>query len=101
MANPRCMSDDGNTAVFVGTMLETGDGVALCDNCLVAWAAALLNVMTGVDPMPFIAAISDDVIDGELVDADDVPPSDMEIDTEPDPPRSNGGSGRSSRASRA
>lgn len=60
MANPPCMSDDGQPAVFVGTMLETGDSVALCNDCLVGWAAAVLNVMTGVDPTPYLAAISDD-----------------------------------------
>lgn len=60
MANPPCMSNDGRPAVFVGTMLETGDAVALCDECLVAWTAALLNVMTGVDPTPFIQAVSED-----------------------------------------
>lgn len=59
MAAPPCMSDDGNQAVFVGTMLQTGDAVALCDECLVAWSAALLNAMTGVDPTPFLQAISD------------------------------------------
>jgi len=60
MAGPQCMSGDGNAAVFVGTMLETGDSVELCDVCLVAWAAALLQAMTGVDPEPFLRAISDD-----------------------------------------
>jgi hypothetical protein len=59
------MSDDGNPAVFVGTMLETGNAVALCDECLVGWTAALLNLMTGVDPTPFLAAISEDAIDLE------------------------------------
>jgi len=59
MAAPACMSDDGNPAVFVGTMLQTGDAVALCDECLVMWSAALLQQMTGVDPAPFIQAISE------------------------------------------
>lgn len=63
MAGPACMSQDGNTAVFVGTMLETGDSVALCDECLVMWSAALLSTMTGIDPTPFIAAISEDEVD--------------------------------------
>ena len=54
------MSEDGQPAVFVGTMLATGDAVALCDACLVAWAAAMLNAMTGVDPEPFLRAISED-----------------------------------------
>ena len=60
MASPPCMSGDGEAAVFVGTMLETGDAVALCSECLVAWSAALLNIMTGIDPAPFIAAISEE-----------------------------------------
>lgn len=83
MATPPCMSDDGNPAVFVGTMLATGDAVALCDECLVSWTAALLNVMTGVDPTPFLAAIGEPdservalTEDGEqhASDVDELPP---------------------------
>jgi hypothetical protein len=59
MAAPSCMSNDGQQAVFVGTMLATGDAVALCDECLVMWSAALLQAMTGVDPTPFLQAISE------------------------------------------
>lgn len=69
MAAPQCMSEDGSEAVFVGTMLQTGDSVALCDECLVAWAAALLNVMTGVDPQPFLRAVSTDAEDLSEADA--------------------------------
>lgn len=54
------MSEDGNVAVFVGTMLQTGDAVALCDQCMVPWAAAVLQSMTGVDPTPFLLAVSED-----------------------------------------
>lgn len=60
MANPPCMSEDGRQAVFVGTMLSSGDAVALCDECMVPWAAAILHAMTGVDPTPFLAAVSED-----------------------------------------
>jgi len=60
MAGVACMSEDGNPAVFVGTMLENGESVRLCDVCLVAWAASVLNLMTGVDPEPFLRAISED-----------------------------------------
>jgi hypothetical protein len=60
MASPQCMSNDGRTATFVGTMLDTGDGVTLCDECLVMYCAAILQTMTGVDPTPFLQAISDD-----------------------------------------
>lgn len=59
MARPMCMSEDGNQAVFVGTMLETGDGFTLCDECLAMWAIAMTSTMTGVDPTPFIAALSE------------------------------------------
>jgi len=54
------MSEDGQPAVFVGTFLNSGDSVALCDTCLVAWSAAMLQAMTGVDPEPFLKAISED-----------------------------------------
>jgi hypothetical protein len=99
MANPPCMSQDGNPAVFVGTMLETGDAVALCDGCLVAWAAALLNVMTGLDPTPFLVAVSDDV--PEVVFPDDSVPGEDPGPTvpEPDPPTPIKRAGRTSRAS--
>lgn len=70
MAPPPCMSSDGRPAVFVGTFLETGDSVALCDECLVPWAAAILAAMTGLDATPFLQAISDDA-----------PPAPSESDT--------------------
>lgn len=57
---PDCQSADGNSAVFVGTMLATGDGFTLCDECLAMWAIALASRMTGVDPAPFIHALSVD-----------------------------------------
>jgi hypothetical protein len=60
MAGPQCMTGDGQPAVFVGTMLQTGDAFTLCDACLVMWTAALLQSMTGVDPTPFLQAISDE-----------------------------------------
>lgn len=60
MAAPQCMTGDGEPAVFVGTMLQTGDAFTLCDGCLVMWSAALLQSMTGVDAAPFISAISDE-----------------------------------------
>lgn len=60
MASPQCMTGDGQPAVFVGTMLQTGDAFTLCDACLVMWTAALLQSMTGVDATPFLQAISDE-----------------------------------------
>lgn len=97
---PACTSGDGNEAVFVGTMLQTGDAVALCDQCLVGWAAALLNVMTGVDPTPFIAAISDDVSTVDLGDPPAATHAPLDPDAETDPPPQIGLDGRTSPASR-
>jgi hypothetical protein len=100
MANPPCMSQDGNPAVFVGTMLATGDAVALCDECMVPWAAALLNAMTGVDPTPFLVAISDDVAVVDFHQEDLIAPHPVPTNVEPDPMASSGNTGRSRRASR-
>lgn len=123
MANPACMSGDGKEAVFVGTMLQTGDAVALCDECLVAWSAAVLHAMTGVDPAPFIQAVSEPAdVPGTAEGApSDEPPAGAPADTDEDagwaasrvldseaaqadqgerrPAGSNGGRGRNGRAS--
>lgn len=93
MAGPPCMSEDGRPAVFVGTMLQTGDAVALCDECLVPWCAAILNAMTGVDPTPFLQAISDTpavptAAQGAPTDEPPAPgPADVDGDADRDPKR--------------
>lgn len=81
MAAPPCMGEDGRQAVFVGTMLQTGDAVALCDECLVMWASALLQAMTGIDPEPFLRAVSE-VSDGQ--EAERNTPAAEATDTVPD-----------------
>lgn len=104
MALPACMSEDGRPATFVGTMLETGEAYALCDECLVFWAAALLQGITGVDATPFIAAMSadepaaehsaapgEDTAPGNVPGAaqgapTDEPPPPAPADTDTDPP---------------
>jgi len=48
MAAPPCMSDDGNQAAFVGTFMQNGDSVALCDEHLAGFAASLVCSMFGV-----------------------------------------------------
>lgn len=83
MANPPCMSDDGNPAVFVGTMLQTGDAVALCDECMVPWCAAVLQTMTGIDATPFIAAISNGEPDDASADTVPAGPTGDSIGTPP------------------
>ena len=54
------MAQDGQAAVFVGTFLQNGQSVAVCDEHLVYFCADTLATMTGLDPTPFIAAISDE-----------------------------------------
>lgn len=49
MAAPACMSDDGNPAIFVGTFLQNGDAVALCEDCLPQFAVAIAAQMTGIE----------------------------------------------------
>lgn len=49
MAGPTCMSNDDQPAVFVGTFLQNGDTVALCNECLPQFLAAALAQTTGVD----------------------------------------------------
>lgn len=73
---PECMAQDGQAAVFVGTFLQNGQSVAVCDEHLVYFCADTLSTMTGLDPTPFIAAISDDP-------GEEVPP---EPPTEPPEP---------------
>jgi hypothetical protein len=53
------MADNGEVAVFVGTFLTNGESVALCDEHMVYFCAEMLHTMTGIDPFPFVAAISE------------------------------------------
>lgn len=86
MANPPCMNQDGNPATFMGTFLETGDTVAVCDECMVAFTAAVLNTMTGIDPTPFLAAVSDDVEEVVILDDGAQPAADAGTPQETEPP---------------
>lgn len=102
MAAPACMSDDGNPAVFVGTFLKTGDSIALCDDCMVPWTAAVLSTMTGVDPAPFIAAVSEDVPGAAEGAPTDEPPPEQPADSDqpahPTPIRKGGRGSKESHA---
>lgn len=101
MAAPPCMSDDGRPAVFVGTMLASGDAVALCDECLVPWTAAVLQAMTGVDPTPFLLAVSDSEVSAAEVAAAELATVAAGDDGQPDPPPPKRDRGRLSAISRA
>lgn len=61
MAQPQCTSGDGNPATAIVMMLG-GDGQTwnLCDECLAMWAITTAALMTGIDPAPFIAGLSED-----------------------------------------
>lgn len=101
MANPPCMNDDGNAAVFVGTFLAEGDSVALCDSCMVPFAAAMLHAMTGVDPTPFLEAVSDDEVTVEQVETAETADTSPAAAEAPDPTATSEPSGRTSDASPA
>jgi hypothetical protein len=60
MANLHCMEGDGEPAAALVTILADGTVYTLCSTHLVAFCAGLLSSMTGIDPAPFIEAISDD-----------------------------------------
>jgi hypothetical protein len=47
MANVSCQSEDGNNAIFIGTLLANGESVALCQDCFVEFLAATLEGLTG------------------------------------------------------
>lgn len=49
MAGPACMSNDDNGAVFVGTFLQDGSSVALCNDCLPQFMVAVLAQMEGIE----------------------------------------------------
>ena len=88
------MNEDGNAAVFVGTLLDSGDSVTLCPPCLVGWAVGIVEGGTGLPVSDIIAeaqrqldsvpGAADDVepaeADGEGTDA----PKDVEADTPED-----------------
>lgn len=99
MAAPQCQSGDGNPAALIGTFLEGGQPVALCNDCLVPWAAALIEGMTGYEMAPVLAAALAD--DGEEPGEGSGEPAGEEQESpgEPDPPSPNGKHGRSSRKS--
>lgn len=71
MAAPQCMSNDGNRATFVGTFLETGDGVTLCEQCLPDFMGAVMAQMLGIDPEEFSAAIENLQAGAEAMEAGD------------------------------
>ena len=84
------MADDGLPAVFVGTFLGNGESVAVCDEHLVMFCASTLETMTGLDPTPFIAAISEEEPPAEAPESPEEPPDAGEepapVPVDPTPP---------------
>lgn len=99
MANPPCMSGDGNQSAMVATMLTTGDSFALCDECIVPWAAGLVEVMTGVEMAPFLLAASADGVTDDQVSAAEHAIDQGAPEAAVGSPKSNGRRGRTSAVS--
>lgn len=89
---PECMAQDGLPAVFVGTFLQNGTSVAVCDEHMVYFCADTLAQMTGLDPSPFIAAISEEgpveapEAPAEAPEAPPEPPEEPAVDPTPPTP---------------
>jgi hypothetical protein len=67
MANPACQFDDGKTAVFIGTSLESGDTVTVCLEHMVEFFTATLEQLAAVvhaETPPEGAATLDDLVVG-------------------------------------
>ena len=60
MAAPACMTEGHGPATFIGTFLETGDAVRLCDECVPNFCAAVFERMTGVDMTPALYLASEE-----------------------------------------
>lgn len=61
MSSIACQTEDGNTAIFVGTFLESGNAVTVCRDCLEAFTVALAQELTGV---PVIQLVADHLATG-------------------------------------
>jgi hypothetical protein len=60
------MTGDENPAVFIGTFLQNGEAVALCEQCIAPWAASVFAGVTGAD----IEALQDLAARAEVQAAD-------------------------------
>lgn len=62
MAGPNCMTEGHGPAKFIGTFMEDGSSVALCDECMPTFCAAVFERMTGVDMTPalYLASVEGD-----------------------------------------
>lgn len=99
MANPPCMSDDGNQSIFVGTFLLQGEPVAVCAECIGPWAAAVVQASTGVDlssifdePASETGIVPDGQATVDEVIADIEGEQAEQAQAEPEPVQSGGGS---------
>lgn len=72
MALPQCMSNDGQQAVFVGTFLQNGDAVALCEDCLPAFTATITADMFGVDGQQLLTWLQENAGDEPPANAEQV-----------------------------
>jgi hypothetical protein len=86
MAPPQCMRGDGNPVELMGTFLSTGESVAVCKDCLPAYAAALLQTLTGIDTS-VVFTLQEEVAEQVAQAAEgaptDEPPAPQPSDTDP------------------
>jgi hypothetical protein len=101
MPMPQCQMDDGQPATFLGTVVSDGSTVCVCDEHLLMFCLATVQQMTGLDPAPFLAAISDDVAGAEHGAPTDEPPAPAPADSDRQRPTPIRAAGRGQRKSRA
>jgi hypothetical protein len=80
MANPPCMNEDGNEAVFTGTFFTTGQSVMLCADDMITFCATIVEGMTGVPVASFIQEFNEAAAQAAESDIS-VTPQDVEVET--------------------
>lgn len=83
MAAILCDTGDEQPAVFMGTLLESGDTSKVCANCIVPYFVTMLGELTGADPDAILSVVSGD-FGGEVDTLSPPGPEDL-IDTDAEP----------------
>lgn len=71
MASLACERDDGKNAVFVGTFLETGTSIALCEDDLINFVVSMSQQLTGAPVIDFVSSFVREDEDGAPLPAAD------------------------------
>jgi hypothetical protein len=78
------MSEDGNNAVFVGTLLETGTSITVCPDCLLNFAMSIVESNTGLPIGEIIDHIQASTADGDVTNGDTTDADETVVDESPD-----------------